>query len=151
MSQQNVKIVTRYFAAATRRVATYWTNPRPIADSLEAGDLDVDSQEVLDHMHPEMRWKNALGIVFQGKADCAKGVDELLEASQSYSVTLDEVTELSGDHVLAVLGVGMEGKSSGAAATLSIFSVLTLRDGLIAEADEYLSRAEALEAVGLAE
>jgi hypothetical protein len=31
---------------------------------------------------------------------------------------------------------------------VSIFSVLTLREGFIAEADEYLSRADALEAVG---
>jgi ketosteroid isomerase-like protein len=147
MSQENVEIVTRYFAAATRRIATYWRDPRPIADALEAGDLDLDSREVLDRMHPDMRWKNALGIVFQGKADCARGVDELLDASQSYSVTVDQITDLGGDHVLAVLEVGMKGKSSGAAATVSIFSLLKLREGLIAEADEYLNRNEALRAV----
>jgi ketosteroid isomerase-like protein len=151
MSQQNVEIVTRYFGAATRRVATYWENPRPIADALEANDLDADSREVLDQMHPDMRWKNALGIVFEGKAECARGVDELLEASQTYVVTVDEVIDLGKDHVLAVLGVGMKGKGSGAEATASIFSVLRLRDALIAQADEYLSRAEALKAVGLAE
>jgi ketosteroid isomerase-like protein len=151
VSQENVEIVARYLGAAVRRIATYWQHPRPILDALESGDLDADSREVLDHMHPEMRWKNALGIVFEGKPDCARGVDELLEASRSYVVTVDDVIDLGGDRVLAVLGVGMKGRSSGATGSVSIFSVLTVRGGLITEADEYLSRADALEAARLAE
>jgi hypothetical protein len=118
---------------------------------MEAGDLDTDSREVLDRLHPDVRWTNALGIAFHGKAACARGVDELMEASQSYSVSLDEVTDLGGDHVLAVVRVGMQGRSSGAQGTVLIFSVHTLRQGLIAQTDEYLSRADALAGVGLAE
>jgi ketosteroid isomerase-like protein len=151
MSQENVEVVTRYFGAITRTIATYWENPRSFAKALQAGDLDADSREVLDHLHPDMRWKNMLGIVYEGKLDCARGVDELMEASQSYSVRADEVTDLGDDHVLVVLRLGMKGQSSGAAATSSVFSVHTLQEGLIAQADEYLSRAEALKAVGLAE
>jgi hypothetical protein len=45
----------------------------------------------------------------------------------------------------------MKGKSSWVAASVSIFSVLTLREGLIAETDGHLTRSEALKAVGLEE
>jgi len=69
----------------------------------------------------------------RGKPECARGVDELLEASQSYSMRVEEIADLGGDDVLAVLGVGMKGRTSGAAAGVSIFSVLTLREGFIAE------------------
>jgi ketosteroid isomerase-like protein len=151
MSQENVEIVTRYFGAIMRSLDTYWEDPRSIAEALESGDLDPNSREVLDHIHPDMRWKNALGHRLSREGRVRKGVDELLEASRSYMVTVDQVTDLGSAQVLAVLGVGLKGKSSGAAATGSIFSGLTLRDGLIAEADEYLSRADALEAVGVEE
>ena len=120
-----------------------------MAEALVGGDLDRDSREVLDLMHPDMRWKNAAGIVFEGKAGCAHGFDELMEASRAYSVTLGEIADLGDDRVVAVLRVDMKGQSSGAPAAVSVFSLLRLQDGLVAEADEYLSRAEALKAVGL--
>ena len=151
MSQENVEIVERYFGAAVRALDAYWDSPRSMAQALVGHDLDGDSRQVLDLMHPDMRWKNAAGIVFEGKHGCARGFDELMETSQAYSATVTEVTDLADDRVLAVLTVEMNGQSSGAAATVSIYSVLSLRDGLIADADEYLNRTEALKAVGLEE
>jgi ketosteroid isomerase-like protein len=151
MSQENVEIVSRYFDLATKRIDAYWQNPRPIADAMQAGELDAESNEMLSYMHADVRWTNALGIVFQGQLDCARGVDQLLEASQTYSVAIEEVIDLGGDHVLAVLRVGLRGKTSGASASQSLFSVNTLQEGLIVRADEYLDRAQALQAVGLAE
>jgi ketosteroid isomerase-like protein len=151
MSRENVEVVQRYFGALIRRLASYWEDPRSISQALKTGDLDRDSREALALTHPDQRWKNALGVVYQGHAECAKGVDELLEASQHYAMSLQEVTDLGGDRVLAALGVSLKGKSSGAVGDISIFSVLTVRDGLIVEADEYLSHTEALKAVGLEE
>jgi ketosteroid isomerase-like protein len=151
MSQENVEIVTRYFIAATRRLAAYWKNPRSIAETLRTEDLDADSEELLSHLHPDVRWTNALGIVFEGQAECARGVDELLQASQAYTVTLREVADLGGDHVLAKVAVWMRGESSGAPGRGSIFTLLTLRDGRIARSEEYLSRADALNTIGLTE
>jgi ketosteroid isomerase-like protein len=151
MSQENVEIVNRYFGAAMRRLATYWDAPRSIVAAMEANELDPESLGMLAQMHEGIRWTNAMRDVYQGKAACARGIDELLQASQAYSMTVEEVTDLGGDHVLAVLGVAMKGKTSGVEAGESLFSLVTLREGLIVEMDEYLNRSEALKAVGLAE
>jgi hypothetical protein len=149
MSQDNVEIVTRYYELASKRVDAYWVNPRPVADAMQAGELDPEAHEMLGYMHADMRWTNALGIVFEGKLDCARGVDQLFEASQSYRIIVDEVSDLGGGRVLAAMRVSMKGKSSGAAASEALFSVLTLREQLIVRAEEYPSRAEALKAAGL--
>ncbi len=141
----------RYFDLTVRRIDAYWENPRPIADAMEADELDPESKELLGYMHTDMRWTNALGVAFQGQPDCVRGVDHLLEASQNYRVTVQEVTDLGGDHVLAVLRVGIRGKASGASASQAVYSLNRLHGGLIDRADEYLDRAEALKAVGLEE
>jgi len=142
-----VQVVRGYFDAIVRGVDTHWESPRAFTGALKADDLEPDGRHVLDHLHPDVRWKNVLGLVFEGKPDCTRAVDELLEASQYYSVRLDEVTDLGGDRVLATKEVGTRSQNSGAAATLKVFSVLTVRAGLIASADEYLSREQALAAV----
>src|SRR3954452_24198256 len=53
MSQENVEIVRRYFGALIKRLATYWEDPRSIAEGLKTGDLDLDSREALDLVHPD--------------------------------------------------------------------------------------------------
>jgi hypothetical protein len=45
----------------------------------------------------------------------------------------------------------MKGKASDIDVNATIFSIVTVEDGLIIRMDEYLERAEALEAVGLSE
>jgi hypothetical protein len=66
-------------------------------------------------------------------------------------VRVEEVTDLGGDHVLVVVRSEMRGQSSGASAAVSLFTVVTLREGLVFRSEEYLGREEALKAVGLAE
>jgi len=150
MADRNVQIVRRYFDAIMRSVDSYGKSPGSSVNSMQAGGLDGDVRHVIDHLHADVRWRNLLGLVFEGKRDCARAVDELMEASRYYSVRLHEVIDLGGNRVLAVQEVGMRGQRSGGAAALKVFSVLTLREGLIIEAAEYLNRAQALEAVGLA-
>src|SRR6266446_951286 len=112
MSQRNLEIVRRYFDAAMKRLATYWEAPRSIVVAMEANQLDPESLGMLAAMHEDIRWTNAMGDLRQGKSSCAKGIDELLQASRSYSMTLEEVADLGGDHVLAVLSVAMKGRTS---------------------------------------
>jgi ketosteroid isomerase-like protein len=149
MSQHNVQAVRRYFDAVIRSIDSYRRRHASPAGGSDAGGLDGGARHVTDHLHADVRWTNLLGLVFEGKRDCTRVVDELMQASRYYSVRLEEVTDLGGDRVLAVQEVAMRGQGSATAA-LRVFSVLTLREGLIVEAGEYLNRAEALTAVGLA-
>jgi len=73
MSQANVEIV-RYFDAIIRRVDTHRENPCSFVGALGADDLDTDARRGLDQLHPEVRWRNVLGLVFEGKLDCAAGL-----------------------------------------------------------------------------
>ncbi len=151
MSSQNVEIVTRHFKTIVRMLSTYWNNPRSFSAAAESGQLDPEEREVLDCLHPDVRWTNVIGEIHDGKLGCARGVDGLLRASQDYAVRLENVTDLGDDHVLVVLRSAMTGQSSGLAGAVSLFTLVTLRDGLIAAMAEYLSRDEALKAVGLQE
>jgi hypothetical protein len=56
-----------------------------------------------------------------------------------------------GDTVLLLAEMRTRGKASGAAVERAVGYVFELEDGLIRRAAAYLSRAEALEAVGLRE
>jgi len=151
MSQENVEIVRQHFAALIREVDRYWESPRSFVADVETGELGPDGRAILDRLHPEMRWTNAFGEIHEGKLACAKGVDSMLQAAQEYHVRLEEVTDLSDDRVMAVVESSMKGEASGATGAVRLFAVQTLRDGLIIQGDEFLSRAEALKAVGLAE
>ena len=65
------------------------------------------------------------------------------------AVRLEDVTDLADDHVLVALRPALTCPSSGLPGAVSPFALVTLRDGLIAEIAEHLSRGEALTAVGL--
>jgi ketosteroid isomerase-like protein len=152
MSQENVEIVRRYFEAAGRAFAAYWQGPRSLADSLRAGEVRPETADVMRYVHPNIEWKSALiGITTRGYEGTLHGVDQLLDAAQDYRVNAPEVTDLGDSQVLAVVRLAMKGKASDIDVNATIFSIVTVEDGLIIRLDEYLERAEALEAVGLSE
>ena len=74
-----------------------------------------------------------------------------LDASASYSLSLQDVTDLGTDRVLAEYEVQMTGAASGIPARFPMCVVFTLRDGLISRMVEYAGRHRALKAVGLEE
>ncbi len=152
MSQENVEIVRRYFEAVERAFAAYWQAPRSVADSLRAGEVSPEFADAMRYLHPNIEWKSALiGITARGCEDAARGVDQMLDAAQDSRVTVLEVTDLSDSQVLAVLRLAMKGKTSDIEVNATIFTIVTVEDGLIIRLDDYLERAEALEAVGLSE
>jgi len=152
MSQENVEIVRRYFEAAGRAFAAYWQGPRSLADSLRAGEVPPEGADVMRYLHPNIEWKSALiGITTRGYEGTVHGVDQFLDAAQDYRVNVLEVTDLGNSQVLAVMRLAMKGKASDIDVNATIFSIVTVEDGLIIRLDEYLERAEALEAVGLSE
>jgi ketosteroid isomerase-like protein len=152
MSQDNLEIVRRYFEAVERAFEAYWQVPRSVADSLRAGKIEPEIADAMRYFHPDIEWKSALiGITTRGYEDTVRGVDQMLEAAQDYRIKTQEVTDLGGNQVLAMLDLAMTGKDSGISVSQQIFNVVTVRDGQITRMDEYLERAEALEAAGLSE
>ncbi len=151
MSQENVEIVRRYFDAVKRALDAHWDNPRSAAAAMSADDLNPAQREVVGFTHVDVEWRNAFGLIFKGQLDFANGVDQLLEATNDFWIEVQEVTDLGGDRVLAVVQSAMKGKDSEIEVSQTVFSLMTLREGLIVRAEEYLHREEALEAVGLRE
>jgi ketosteroid isomerase-like protein len=150
MSQENIELVRRYFEAAERAFAAYWEGPRSVADSLRADEVRPEIADAMRYLHPNIEWKSALiGITARGYEPLADGVDQFLDAAQDYRVNVLEVTDLGDDQVLAVVRLAMKGKASDIAVNTTMFAIVTVEDGLIVRMDEYLERAEALEAVGL--
>jgi ketosteroid isomerase-like protein len=148
MSQENVEIVRRSFEALERSVEAHWKNPRSVVDAMNAGDLPSELGELFRHLDPDVEWNTAFaGMSFRGHLGCATGWDWLFEVADDYRVTLLEVTDLGSDQVLAAVDRALKGKGSEIQVSAPMFSVVTLRGGLIARMDEYSSRAEALEAV----
>ena len=151
MSDENVRVVVGYFDAVARANKLYWDEPRSYTRELENYESDPASREVLDRLHPDIRWRNVLGETRRGKLAFARGIDDLLQAAQRFEMVVDEITDVANDRLLAELRSEATGRSSGVAGTLHFFAVFALRDGLIFEIDEYPNRAEALKAVGLEE
>jgi ketosteroid isomerase-like protein len=148
MSQENVEIVRRSFAALERSVDAHWRNPRSVVDAVNAGDLPPELRELFTYLDPNVEWNTAFAnMSFHGHLGCATGWDWLFEVAEDYRVTLVEVTDLGANRVLAEVDRTLKGKGSEIEVSAPMFSVVTLRGGLIARMDEYSSRAEAEEAV----
>ena len=152
MSQENVEITRRCIEAIGRAFEAYWEDPSSLATAMEAGDLPPDAREVFRYLDSGVEWNTAFaGVSFRGHLECARGFDWLLEAVEHYSLTLQEVTDLGDAQVLAVMDRALEGRDSGIEVNAPLFSVITVRNGLIVRNDEYSHRTEALEAAGLSE
>jgi ketosteroid isomerase-like protein len=149
MSEENVEIVRRYYEVVQRAFTAYWKGPRSVADSLKEGQVGPEGVEMIRYLHPNVEWTTALtGITYRGYSDLASGFDELMEAAQDYGIRIQEVTDLGGDQVLAVVEPTMRGKATDIKVKAVIFAVVTVRDGQIIRMEEHLERAEALEAAG---
>jgi ketosteroid isomerase-like protein len=152
MSEENVEIVRRAFKVLERSVEAHWKNPTPVVDAMNAGDLPPELREMFSYLDPDVEWNTAFaGMSFRGHLGCAKGWDWLTEVAEDYRVTLLEVTDLGADRVLAAVDRHVKGRGSEIEVSAPMFSVVTLRAGVIARMDEYSNRAEALEAVRLSE
>lgn len=91
-------------------------------------------------------WPNA--GVFRGRAAALARMRALIDLLGPIEVRLDELIEVGdGRYVACTRMVGQDTRD--APYTQSFAVVQRLRDGLIVEADYYLDRAQALQAVGL--
>jgi ketosteroid isomerase-like protein len=89
--------------------------------------------------------------VYQGRAAALERMQRLIELVGPLEVHLDELIELDDGRLIACVRLVAPDAASLAPYTGSFAVVHRLRHGLIVEADYYLDRAAALEAVGLRE
>lgn len=88
--------------------------------------------------------------VYRGRAAALERMQSLVELVGPIEVRLDDLIDLDDGRVVACVKNVGQGPAADTPYTQSFAVVHRLRDGLIVEADYYLDRSAALEAVGLA-
>ena len=88
--------------------------------------------------------------VYRGRALALARMRSLIELIGPVEVRLDDLIDVGDGRFVACTSMVSQG-ASDAPYTRSFAVVHRLRDGLIVEADYYLDRAQALQAVGLSE
>jgi len=130
MSEENVEVVRKAIA-----YEYYGFGDRPEAEAIfdpqvVLNPIDEEPSSGLDAMRADMeRWASAF--------------DEL-------KVTIEEIID-AGDQVVVVAHHQGRGRASGVEVDTRFYEVYTLCEGKVSRVDEYIERAEALEAVGLSE
>jgi ketosteroid isomerase-like protein len=89
--------------------------------------------------------------VFEGRAAALTRMQGLVELVGPITVHLDELIDVGDGRFVANTRMVGESAAGNPPYTREFAVVQRLRDGLIVEADYYLDRAQALEAVGLSE
>jgi len=89
--------------------------------------------------------------VFRGRAAALARMQTLIDAVGPIKVRLDELIDVGDGRFVACTRMVGESAASDPPYTQSFAVMQRLRDGLVIEADYYLDRAQALEAVGLRE
>jgi ketosteroid isomerase-like protein len=133
MSQENIDTV--------RRAYEVWNESGPTAVTERFWADDAVYRE-------GPGWPNA--GVYRGRDAALERMRSLVDLLGPIEVRLDDLIEVEDGRVVAC--VRFVGEGAGEAPYTQSFAVVQrLRDGLIVEADYYLDRVQALQAVGLSE
>jgi ketosteroid isomerase-like protein len=87
--------------------------------------------------------------VYEGRDAALERMQSLVDLVGPIQVAIEDLIELPDERILACVRTTGEGAASDLPYTRSFAVVHRLRDGLIVEADYYLDRGEALDAVGI--
>jgi ketosteroid isomerase-like protein len=148
VSKERVETVRGFFAAIERGFEAYWENPRSILGALEGDDLWPEWKEVFGYTHPQIEWRMAfLGETYRGHLQAAAAWDDFLAWAEDYRPRVEELADLGGDYVFAVVGLVGRSKKSGMRVGARLFTLFTVREGLIVRVEEYTDRDQAREAV----
>ena len=139
MSQENVEIVRRVYDAAARRDAA-------TVLALYDPDIELDACQL-----------GVAGIaggneaVYRGHDGLRRFFRGWHEAWTNVAYDFEELIDAGDEHVIAVVTRHARGRASGVEVERPFALVWTLRGGKVARVVWFLSRGEALEAVGLPE
>ena len=135
MSQENVEIVRRAFEALNRR-------------DVEAFLESTDPNVIQD-------WSRAVGPqrgIYHGRDEVVRFLRSWWDAFDESVIVVDDLIDAGDGQVVAVFHGRQRGRSSGATVEgRGSVLVWNLREGKLVSSTLYQERAEALEAVGLAE
>ncbi len=133
MSQENVEIVVGYFEAVDL-----------------AASIDALAEDVTFVFHGETRHLAGAETVSGKSAAVAWLADWFSRFHPDYRFEVEEALDWD-DHVLVVTTNRGKGRASGVPISRQTAQLMTVRDGKIVRRDFFASRAEALDAAGLAE
>ncbi len=139
MSQENVEIVRRVYAAAARR-------DTPAVLELYDADVELDPSR--------LQFAGLAGDdagMYHGHEGLRRFFREWHEAWRVIDYDFDELIDAGDEQVISVVTRHARGRASGADVARPVALVWTLRGNKVARVVWFLSRAEALEAVGLSE
>jgi ketosteroid isomerase-like protein len=140
MASQNVQIVRDYFDHLDQLLAHYWADPVPISEYPL-----VD--EAFAAVSPEAEWKPPfMREAVRGRDAWLDLVTAWLEAADDWRISLEDVSDLGGDHVLCVSQNSIRGKDSGAPVHQRIFTVVTVQGAQIVLIRDFTERQEAIAA-----
>lgn len=147
MPKEHVDIAWRCGEALEGAFDEYWASPRPFSEALETGRLPPAAARLFDLLSPDILWSVAFtDITFRGHQGIAQGWDWLLESVHALTMQLREVEDLGDDRVLAAMDRRVQLTDSGMELLVPIFSVVTIRGGLVASNYEHETRDLAVEA-----
>ena len=134
MSEENVEVVRRYITA------------------YEQGGTDAWAE----FWHPDINWRAMEGSlddvgVMHGPDALRRYYGQWEETFEDVRTETDELIDVGGDQVVAVVRSIGRMKGSEAEIDIRYAIVLSVRDGKVGRGREFASREEALEAAGLPE
>ena len=140
MSQEHVEVVRRIYEAVARR-------DRETILALYDADVEIDwSADTLAEHLGGTSWAGHDGLAIMRSFD-----RELRDAFENFDTTCEELID-AGEHVVSVSRYRARGRKSGAEIDGPLqFGVWSFREGRVTRVVWFQTRAEALEAVGLAE
>src|SRR5215216_3616346 len=126
-------------AERIRRAYEVWSESGPVAVTEEFWAEDAVYRE-------GPGWPDA--GVYRGRAAALERMQSLIELVGPIEVRIDDLIDLGDGRLIACVRMLGESGTSDTPYTQTFAVVQRLRDGLVVEADYYLDRAQALEAVG---
>jgi ketosteroid isomerase-like protein len=134
VSEANVEIVRAAFAA------------------LAHGGVDAAAE----FFHPEVNWRAMEGAPddvgeMDGIEAARRYIQDWYDMFDDFTSEIEEVLDIGGDEVVAVIHNRGRAKRSGVPTELRYVALYTIRDGKAVRIREYVTKTEALKAAGLAE
>jgi ketosteroid isomerase-like protein len=138
MSEENVEIAQAAIEAVLRM-------PKPDYEAMNA--LFHPNHEFLSYLEGALEGGSRNHRGARGWREYQTSLAETFE----WEMTLEEVTEIDHQRVLAVLPTKIRGRQSGAATEQRLAAVVTVRKRKVVRSEVYGSPEKALEAAGLEE